>query len=177
MIRTPLCQKRDGRPHDLQSPPLKNCGDIMYVFSHTPAFLGGSKKMGNVSIVRGSAHRRCFFSVVVLVCSCPPPYLALPPSMLRWTQIGDTVDMRGPKGNLTYMGAGNFRIKRRDDRRVRYNTIFFFLPRGTTASRCIHSVTPKVPYYVLTDVFRVFRFRASIHPPLVSCVAYTMSHR
>lgn len=34
-------------------------------------------------------------------------------------QLGDTVDMRGPKGNLTYLGSGNFRIKRRDDRQVR----------------------------------------------------------
>lgn len=28
------------------------------------------------------------------------------------------MDMRGPKGNLTYLGGGNFRIKRRDDRKV-----------------------------------------------------------
>ncbi|CAM9224046.1 unnamed protein product, partial [Hapterophycus canaliculatus] len=26
-------------------------------------------------------------------------------------RVGDTVDMRGPKGNLTYLGNGNFRIK------------------------------------------------------------------
>eukprot|EP00903_Cladosiphon_okamuranus_P017715 g16311.t1 len=38
---------------------------------------------------------------------------------LERLQIGDTVDMRGPKGSLTYMGSGNFRIKRRDDRQVR----------------------------------------------------------
>ncbi|CBJ30200.1 conserved unknown protein [Ectocarpus siliculosus] len=38
---------------------------------------------------------------------------------LERLKIGDTVDMRGPKGNLTYLGTGNFSIRRRDDRQVR----------------------------------------------------------
>ncbi|CAN0214865.1 unnamed protein product [Ectocarpus sp. 4 AP-2014] len=38
---------------------------------------------------------------------------------LERLKIGDTVDMRGPKGSLTYLGAGNFSIRRRDDRQVR----------------------------------------------------------
>ncbi|CAN0183143.1 unnamed protein product [Pylaiella littoralis] len=38
---------------------------------------------------------------------------------LEKLKIGDTMDMRGPKGNLTYAGTGIFRIKRRDDRQVR----------------------------------------------------------
>eukprot|EP00752_Nemacystus_decipiens_P004835 g4399.t1 len=38
---------------------------------------------------------------------------------LERLKIGDTVDMRGPKGSLTYLGMGNFRIRRRDDRQVR----------------------------------------------------------
>ncbi|CAM9750675.1 unnamed protein product, partial [Choristocarpus tenellus] len=37
---------------------------------------------------------------------------------LERRKIGDTVDMRGPKGNLTYCGNGVFSIKRRDDRKV-----------------------------------------------------------
>lgn len=28
------------------------------------------------------------------------------------------MEMRGPKGNLTYLGTGHFRISRRDDKRV-----------------------------------------------------------
>lgn len=38
---------------------------------------------------------------------------------LERLQIGDTMEMRGPKGNLTYLGRGTFRINRRGDRQVR----------------------------------------------------------
>lgn len=34
--------------------------------------------------------------------------------------------MRGPKGNLTYLGAGNFSIRRRDDRQVKHLFVFVF---------------------------------------------------
>ncbi|CAN0362669.1 unnamed protein product [Ascophyllum nodosum] len=34
-------------------------------------------------------------------------------------KLGDKVEMRGPKGSLTYLGKGMFRIKRREDRKVR----------------------------------------------------------